>query len=105
MRKKLLGLFACLSMVFTGVAVSVAPTEVQAQSYRYDRGGPGVRRGYRARQYRNVRRARAYRGYRADRRARAYRGYRADRRARAYRAYRYDRRAGAYRGGRRGYRY
>jgi hypothetical protein len=104
MRKTLLSLFAAFAMIFTGVAVSVAPTEVQAQSFRGDRGPPGLRRG-------DDRRARGFRGYRGDRRgyrgARSYRGargYRNDRRVRAYRGYRGNRYARGPRGRAYGYR-
>ena len=90
MRKKLLGAFAALSMIFTGVAASVAPVDAQAQSYRSDRGSYGARRlaGPR-RGYRGYRGGREYRGYRG-------RGYRNDRRA--YRSYRNDRRGNFDRG-------
>lgn len=101
MRKKLLGAFAALSMIFTGVAASVAPVDAQAQSYRSDRGSYGARRlagprrGYRG--YRGGRDYRGYRGYRGrGYRATRGRGYRNDRRA--YRSYRNDRRGSFDRG-------
>lgn len=102
MRKKLLGLFAALSMILTGMGVSFAPTEAQAQSYRSDRGSYSVRRGPGARRYDGRRGYRGYRGrgnrsyrgrsYRSDRGSR----YRSDRRGRAYRNYRQDRRSRYY---------
>jgi len=98
MRKKLLGAFAALSMIFTGVAASVAPVDAQAQSYRSDRGSYGARRlaGPR-RGYRGYRGGRDYRGYRGrGYRATRGRGYLNDRRA--YRSYRNDRRGSFDRG-------
>lgn len=85
MRKKLLGLFAALSMILTGVGASltVAPAQAEAQSYRHHRGSYGNRYHGPRRGYRGYRGGYYGRGYRGDRRSyyrrngyRGHRGYR-----------------------------